>query len=66
VRTTDGKACIASTGLTKRIGGHAISYTCSGGGGLLGTPQTVSKLWRIRYVRGSQSPQWLQVAVAWW
>jgi len=66
LRTIDGKACIAATGLTKTIGGRAVAYTCSGGGGLVGTPQTTSKLWRIRYVRGSRSPQWLQVAVAWW
>ena len=66
MRTTEGKDCIASTGLTKRIGGRAVTYTCAGGGGLIGTPQTTAQLWQIRFVRGSQKPQWLAIATAWW
>jgi len=66
VQTTDGKNCIAYTGATKTIGGKVVSYGCSSGGGLLDGPQKKSKPWRIRYVRGSKTPAWVQIKTAWW
>jgi hypothetical protein len=66
IQTTDGKNCLAYTGLTRSVGGHRISYGCSGGGGLLGVPRKASKLWTIRYVHGSKQPAWIGIRVAWW
>lgn len=66
IQTSDGKNCAANTGVTKAVGGRIVSYGCTGGGGLLGGPQKKSKPWRIRFVRGSKAPEWVEIRTAWW
>lgn len=65
IQTIDGKNCRAYTGATKMIGGRIATYVCSGGGGLIGQPRKKSKLWRIRYARGSAEPVWKGIKTAW-
>ena len=66
IQTTDGKSCRVYTGVTKLLGGRVMSYACSGGGGLLGQPRKKSKLWQIRFAKGSAAPVWKAVKTAWY
>jgi hypothetical protein len=66
IQTTDGKSCRAYTGITKLIGGRVMTYGCSGGGGLIGQPRKKTKLWRIRFVKGTSAPVWKGIRTAWY
>ena len=43
-----------------------MTYSCSGGGGLIGQPRKQARLWRIRFAKGSATPAWKSVKTAWY
>jgi hypothetical protein len=64
--TTDGRNCRVYTGVTKLIEGHVMTYSCTGGGGLLGQPRKKAKLWEIRFAQGKTAPAWKGIKTAWY
>jgi hypothetical protein len=66
IQTIDGKNCRVYTGVTKLIGGKVMTYSCGGGGGLIGQPRKQARLWRIRFAKSSATPVWKSVKTAWY
>ena len=68
VRTTGGRWCTILTGATGRIAGLRISYGCTGGRILLGSPRRKTSTWTIFSAPGVRSSGFRAVGLqsAWW
>lgn len=68
IRLASGRWCELITGATSTVAGMRVSYGCSGGSILLGTPRRTSPTWTIFYARSYKASQFAAVAIrdAWW
>jgi hypothetical protein len=68
IETTSARWCTAITGASGMIAGMRISYGCSGGGILIGSPRRTSPRWTIFYAPSYKARDYKQVALAsaWW
>jgi hypothetical protein len=69
IRTSTGKWCGIFTGATGGVAGLQISYGCTGGGILLGTPKrSTTSAWTIYYATSFKANQFrpITLTAAWW
>lgn len=68
LKTVSGKWCTRFTGATGNVAGMAMTYGCTGGGLLLGSPRRSTTTWKIFYASSYKAKQYRSIALrsAWW